>query len=97
MILSKDTNGNISYVSTTDGKLPYGYTALTQAEITAYELTRTSSLRKSEIQARLYQIDLESLRPLRAIQNGNSVKADTDKITALETEALALRTELATL
>jgi len=45
----------------------------------------------------LYDIDIESMRPVRAIQNGNGTQADKDKLAALEVQAQALRKELATL
>jgi hypothetical protein len=96
MILAKDTNGDISYIDkNSDGSVPHGFTALTQPEITAYESAKIIEARRSEIYARLNAIDFETMRPLRAIQNGTGVQADTDKITALETEAQTLRTELA--
>lgn len=47
MILAKDTNGNISYVNRTDGQLPHGYTALTQAEIDSYNLQRYATMREA--------------------------------------------------
>lgn len=51
--------------------------------------------RRQEILARLTAIDSESLRPLRAVQQGTATDFDTEKLTALESEAAALRTELA--
>lgn len=53
--------------------------------------------RMGEIDARLAAIDVESIRPLRAINNGTSIQADIDKLASLDTEADALRTERATL
>ena len=65
-----------------------GYTPpLSQGDIAAN--------RKSEILARLAEIDRESIRPLRAIADGNAVQADKDKLAALDTEAAGLREELA--
>jgi hypothetical protein len=60
---------------------------LSQAEIAAN--------RQAEILARLAEIDRESIRPLRAIADGNAVQADQDKIAALDSEATELRGELA--
>lgn len=51
--------------------------------------------RRAVITARLLQIDAESVRALRAVARGKAGKADTDKLDALETEAAALRAELA--
>lgn len=67
--------------------LPDGHADLVAAD--------TKNSRKSEILTRLNQIDLESVRPLRAVNEGSAVTADTDKLTVLETEAGNLRTELA--
>ncbi len=48
-----------------------------------------------EIDKRLVEIDLESVRPLRAIQNATQKTADTDKLSELDTEAAQLRAERA--
>jgi len=53
--------------------------------------------RIGEIDARLKAIDLESLRPLRAIANGTETQADRDKLAGLDAEAEQLRAERATL
>lgn len=53
-----------------------------------------NSARKAEISARFSQIDLESVRPLRAIAAGTASQFDHDKITALETERSSLIDEL---
>jgi hypothetical protein len=53
--------------------------------------------RPAEILARLAEIDMESIRALRAIQAGRGKLFDTQKLTALEDEAEALRAELPTL
>lgn len=71
--------------------------------ITEYEkkqlLAPTAEQMKAEqaatIKARLSEIDSESLRPLRAIQQGNATQSDNDKLTALDTEAVQLRSQLA--
>jgi hypothetical protein len=55
------------------------------------------ALRAKEIEAELRQIDLESIRPLRAARAGAAAKADTDKISKLEDRAQALRGERARL
>ena len=51
--------------------------------------------RVTEIKSRLAEIDLESVRPLRAKVHGTATQEDDAKLTALETEAEALRAELA--
>lgn len=53
--------------------------------------------RKAEIFARLSAIDLETVRPLRAVTAGAGTEYDTNKLAALEAEAKELRDELATL
>jgi hypothetical protein len=51
--------------------------------------------RRAAILARLAEIDTASVRPLRAIAQGEGVEADHAKLAALDSEAAALRTELA--
>lgn len=51
--------------------------------------------RRAEILARLEKIDAESIRAIRAINIGAGGQFDATKLSALETEAAALRTELA--
>ena len=53
--------------------------------------------RVQEIKQRLSEIDTESIRPLRATVDGSASEFDTLKLAALEQEATALRTELASL
>lgn len=53
--------------------------------------------RKTEMLARLSAIDLESLRPLRAIAQGVATDYDSEKLATLEAEAVELRAELASL
>lgn len=53
--------------------------------------------RKEEIRARLAQIDLDSVRPLRAVASGASTQFDRDKLVALDVEAAKLRMELGAL
>lgn len=75
------------------GSLPDGAVLVrpdkTQAEI--------NSERAVEIKSKLTAIDLESLRPLRALANGVLTDYDIDKLASLEAEAVELRAELATL
>lgn len=53
--------------------------------------------RRAEILARLAQIDAASVRPLRAIVQGEAVQEDRDKLAVLDAEAEELRAELAAL
>lgn len=53
--------------------------------------------RIAEIQHRLTMIDVESLRPLRAITAGVGTDFDKEKLFQLEVEAAGLREELAAL
>ena len=53
--------------------------------------------RVQEIRQRLSEIDTESIRPLRATVDGSAAEFDTQKLTALEQEATALRTEMKSL
>lgn len=51
--------------------------------------------RTAEIKSRLLEIDLESVRPLRAKAYGTSTPEDDAKLAALEQDAETLRAELA--
>lgn len=50
--------------------------------------------RIEEIKARLAKIDLDTMRPLRAVLVGADTQFDHDKLAALEKESNALRQEL---
>ena len=79
------------------------FTALWQAEYDRLEEERNRPLtpeeqkqvRTVEIKSRLLEIDLESVRPLRAKAYGTATPEDDAKLAALEQEASALRAELA--
>lgn len=79
------------------------FTALWQAEYDRLEEERNRPLtpeeqkqvRTVEIKSRLLEIDLESVRPLRAKAYGTSTPEDDATLAALEQEAGALRVELA--
>lgn len=77
----------------TYGPLPEGWSD-TPPEPTAEELAER---RKAEIKARLVEIDAASVRPLRAIAQNEAVQDDLNKLTRLDDEAAALRSELAAL
>lgn len=53
--------------------------------------------RIAEIKNRLMQIDMDSVRPLRAILANTATQQDNDKLEALDAEAAILRAELAAL
>ena len=65
--------------------------------MTAPDIPRAHRARQRAILDRLQVIDAESTRPLRAVLAGAAMQADTDKLTALDAEAAALRAELAAL
>ena len=50
--------------------------------------------RISEIKSELQRLDLESVRPLRAINAGTDTAEDRDKLAELDAEAGVLRKEL---
>ena len=60
-----------------------------------YTAEDAKQARMAEIKSRLLEIDLESVRPLRAKAYGTSTPEDDAKLAALEQEAGALRAELA--
>lgn len=85
-------NAYIEEIETVDGVRRFQIVAI--PEPTPEEINEQ---RKQEIYARLNAIDTESLRPLRAIARGTATDYDTEKLKALEDEAVALRQELASL
>lgn len=56
---------------------------------------REDRLRAAEIACRFAAIDRERIRPLAAIAAGTATSEDMSRLTILEQEAQALRTELA--
>jgi hypothetical protein len=100
----KDTQNQI-YAYESDGSqdawIKPGLTSITEAE--ADELRKPPPLtpeqlveqHRAEIIARLAEIDIASIRPLRAIADGTATDFDREKLAALEAEAEALRGELA--
>lgn len=83
--------------------LPNGFTEYTVGNepkelmdaIQAETDAKAKSIREAEIHARLNEIDIQSLRPLRSIQQHNETEQDMQKLNALEAEAEQLRAELA--
>ena len=53
--------------------------------------------RKQEIGQRLDQLDLKSIRPLRAMSGGTATEDDRERLAGYETEAAELRAELSAL
>ena len=83
-----------------DAFIPSGLVPITEAEADALRYPEPSpeeqkQLRIEEIKSRLLEIDLESVRPLRAKAYGTATPADDERLAALEQEAEALRAELA--
>ena len=58
---------------------------------------RLNRLRAAEIARELRLLDSKAIRPLRAILAGTPTDEDKDKLREIETQAVALREELATL
>ena len=89
----KDKNNN------TYGYIPPGIdvTPITMEEVYAINEAKIdkTAQRIGEIGARLKEIDVESVRPLRAISAGTDTQFDRDKLADLDAEAEALRTERA--
>ena len=103
MINYKDSNGNVHSITEYQKDLvKTDWVEMTAAEWelymnppkTDYEL---AAERAADIHTRLSEIDVESVRPLRAVTAGTATAFDTDKLAALDTEAEALRLELASL
>ena len=83
-----------------DAFIPIGMAPISEAEADALRYPEPSpeeqkQLRIEEIKSRLSQIDLESVRPLRAKAYGTATPEDDATLAALEQEAGALRVELA--
>lgn len=102
----KDQTGGLHFLSDADlaygamALLPAGSVEITDAEaesIRAAAAQVQPNPRIEEIRARLTQIDVDSVRPLRAVAAGTATDFDRDKLAALDVEADALRTELSIL
>lgn len=67
----------------------------TYDEMVAEGLIEEPVIPESEkIEQQLLELDVQSIRPLRAILTGNQTKIDTDQLYSLEQEAQALRKSL---
>lgn len=103
----KDQNGGLHFLSDEDIAnggmkfLPPGCVEITDEEADAIRAAQLAeafgTTRPVEIKARLAQIDLDSVRPLRAILANTATQQDSDKLAALDAEAESLRAELAAL
>lgn len=71
--------------------------AIAKDDGTWEEIDNSKAEREAEIYARLDEIDLASLRPLRAVYNKTATDFDKKKLKDLEAEANSLREELAEL
>lgn len=81
-----------------DAFIKKGLEPVTDAEAEAMRAAKVQPVPRADvIRARLAVIDADSIRALRAVARGKAIKADTDKLDALDTEAAALRAELAAL
>ena len=97
-------NGNNVYAFEADGSqdnfIPSGLLPITEAEADVLRFPEPTpeeqkQARIAEIKSRLLEIDLESVRPLRAKAYGTATPEDDAKLAAMEQEAEALRAELA--
>ena len=98
LLTSEDYDGIIlPYVQLWEDENLRLQTEVEQGLLHATELTpeEEKQLRIAEIKSRLLEIDLESVRPLRAKAYGTATPEDDAKLAALEQEAGALRAELA--
>ena len=60
-------------------------------------LLNSPEVRANEIKLLLTELDSQAIRPLRAILTGTPSDEDRNRLSEIETRAVALRTELATL
>lgn len=84
-------SGNEVYEWNTDIPQP------TEQDLQSAQARLDDRARKKEIRARLQEIDVESVRPIRAKSTGQDKQADRDRLDSLENEAQSLRDEMATL
>lgn len=84
-----------TYVAVKDGALiGEDFIADAKAEQDKLHIIAVKQRRALEIKSRLAAIDLEAVRPLRAIATQTSAQRDVDKLATLDAEAAALRAEL---
>lgn len=89
IIVSDDTNVEQGWVYDFETK------TFSETKIDIYEPTLQEKI--VAIKNRLNEIDLLSIRPLRAIANKEETADDIEKLNLLDIEAIALRVELAEL
>jgi hypothetical protein len=68
--------------------------ATTPASAQAPTPEELAARRVAEIKARLNELDLQSIRPLRAITDGTADAEDREKLAAINAEIEMLRTEM---
>lgn len=66
-------------------------------EYIARQSAAQQSIRVQELQAQLDELDLKSLRALRAVGAGQSTQEDHDRLAQFEAQAVVLRAQLAEL
>ena len=100
MIYFKDENGGVHALESADfaNLLPDGCVEITEVEAAALQQPSSSALRIADIDTRLVEIDQLSARPAREVAltllSGAAVDSYvTDKLSALEAEAVSLRSE----
>lgn len=101
----KDKKGQLHFLSGDDIAnggmqfLPDGCIKITDEDAifirSEQEKAESIATRSDQIKSRLAQIDIDSVRPLRAIAAGFSTQYDVDKLASLDEEAAILRAELA--
>ena len=63
----------------------------------AEKAQKLKDIEAQEIKSRLMSLDLDAIRPLRAILSGTQTEEDLEKIKEIETKAVELRITLSTL
>lgn len=95
----KDLDGKFHFLDDAayEHLLPAGCVQVTDEEVASIGASSVNhaEVRKAQIAARLSEIDLLSVRPLRSMQSGSASEFDVKKLNALDQEAVSLRAELA--
>lgn len=93
----KDQSGKLYALDSTEFEylLPPGCVRITQEEADAINAAANSAIQNDKIKTQLAALDLKAVRALRAIAAGTATAADHAKVEEIETEAIALRAQLA--
>lgn len=83
-----------SYDSSTSAVLDVASTLPNIAPYIPQEYVQSTEERVVELRAHLTQIDMDSVRPLRAVAAGTATDFDLQKLAELDAEAAVLRDEL---